>query len=360
MERRDFLRAGTLAGAAPLFIPSEASADPGAPGGLKKIPDERLTAAEMDAFLARLDHGMARVSTQAGALRIPRDPARPLLAADIEDENRGKRHIETSMRSLLLAGSMHDLPLHGQVHPGMQRRLWDGLPEMDAAITGTQDLIAGMSAADRLDLGLRARKDPQFAMRIVEYVDGQAGVAGVSSRRRVHLRHLAGQIAWRMKHQSPSAVIEEYAGKVERIHARGGAFADIQRRMTAALGERAFWDLQERAGVLAATWQDAPPADPGVGTPGGGGAIMVPVDPQQPVPATQPAQPVKKSGTGLMTAGGICLGLGVVVTTVGVAVAVANGGANWIAGAFIITPGAILVIVGIILLAVGAARSSST
>jgi hypothetical protein len=98
-----------------------------------------------------------------------------------------------------------------------------------------------MTPADRLDLKEAIEREPELPMRVIEALDRESEALGISAKRRLHLRTLGTQVAFRMRQQSPSAVIEEYVGKVERMAAFHGGKDAWNRALASAAVNQSLW-----------------------------------------------------------------------------------------------------------------------
>lgn len=352
MERRDFLRVSAAASsAAALWPPSAAEA-------LPSLRDEGTSAAEMDRFLAHLD-GVMRRSREHVFLEPfrPRRDGPPEPAAQVA-ERRQEELFGKALRSLMLVGSFQDLPERGRLHPGMQQRLWEQAPEVDEALQGMLDLLGGMSPAERLDLTQAFREQPDLSMRLCEALDAQAAHAGVSAKRRLHLRRMAMHLTWRMKHQSAATVIEDYVAQLRDATTRDGLGETLQRRVMATLGEEAFWQEQRRLAALALTW------DRGGGVvsqaddsevPGRGGPLPPRTVATFPAPASPPP-PAQPRGRRVLRNGLIVLGVALGAGATGGLLLLVPGG---IYGSLpLFTIGALLLLAGLITVIVGAAMGA--
>lgn len=297
MDRRDFLRLG-LGGAA---LAGCGVAGPNS--GPAAVPLVPWPPPDMDAFFGRLDSNMATIR-DGNPMRDAFDRTllgEPALAApqlrSAEDLTR------KSLRSLLLAGSVGDLPVDARTHPGMVDRLTRGLDEMDEATLGLTAHLEQLDPARRKAIQGRLRADPKLGMSIVEAFDTEASAIGVSLQRRTHLRSIATQVTWRLNAQPLSTFVDESSAKVRSIAERQY--------------ERVLTDIR----------------------------------------AIEPSKvPLEgKSGDKTIRVGGILLGVGAVVGLLGLAVA--SGGA--FAGVFVVTAGALLILGGLIVLIVGAAMKAS-
>jgi hypothetical protein len=178
MDRRDFLRV-SAAGASGVLVLGVSSC-----ASLPKLPPGRspgLDPPDMDSYIARVDSGIETIAQWSPASGFP-DYSGDSAAADAL----GRK----SLRTLYMTAMFADLSESAQRHPGMQTRMWDALPEMDEATAGMEEFLAAQSPEQlrRLQLALRTPQNP--AMQILESLDRQATVCGVSRRRRIQTRVL--------------------------------------------------------------------------------------------------------------------------------------------------------------------------
>ena len=362
MDRRDLLKFGALAGVSGSSCASLLS-NPGS-----------LGAGEMNDFLSALDGALAKVmhGRPFDAL-FPSSP-NPELAARIRH---GEELTRKTLRSLLMIGTVGELPLEQQAHDGVQQRLRGSMGEFDDAMFGMTELLENVSPTDRAAVSKALRDDPELGMRMMGTFDQEAAAMGVSFKQRTKLRALSAQAVSRLK-QSPDAAIAEYTGKVRRIAARHGAHAEFQRRAAASLGSALMW--QQADGVQGATGGPPPtttPADEGRGlvapplpgveaVPAGGGSCITDKN-CSPGHSCQNyrdlgngkwstgqcvANDVKnKTSPGFLTAGGIVLGAGAVGALILVAAQAAPIGLT--VGAILGTIGIVLLVIGLIMLAAG-------
>jgi hypothetical protein len=289
MERRDFLWAGlaTLV-AGGCASENRPVVEPAAP----RARDRALTEAEMREFLDRLDRGMD--SIQRG------NPLGDVLKeAGVSHPKNETQHAEelyrSSLRSLLIVGSLHDLPAPSRSHPEVQKRLVSALPEMDAAVLGMADHLETLSRDDRDGIRSRLREQPELPAKINDALDRHAALLGISTSRTGHLRALTSQVGWRLRAQPFANVTEPFVDHVRAV-------ARIQN--------------QEHLRVLEQT-------------------------------RVEVQAPSSRAGT-VATVGGIILGVGA-VTFAGGALIVSGGS---VVGLFVMTAGAIGIVAGLITLLV--------
>jgi hypothetical protein len=386
MDRRDFLRAGAVAGG---------SMGLGALGcgavleGISAVPVPsvaELAALDMDGFLRNLDTSLGFIRStstldsivtkevQSGARKDPRLQGSEEL-------------VRKTLRSMLLTGSFGDLPEAGRAHPGVQARLWNSLQEMDDAVLGMNKLLTSLTPTERADVTRLMRDDPTAAPRVLDALDDEAVKAGVNEKRRTHLREVGKHACFRMR-QSTNLFIDDYDDKVKKVSVRDSSVESFQRRLMAQMGEQAFWDFHQRQFALAQAWQHVPgiaqAAPPGsappygpvpVGTlpPGGAGAPPAmtgtapgapfpppPVYPM-PTPYVEPDSELDEQGRNrskvrkgniLLGVGGGMLGLGAIAA--GIAAMLVSNPSSQVGGYFVITAAALLGAGGIACLIAGA------
>lgn len=256
MERRDFLKAGVVASGA---VGLGAVGCGAVMEGMSAVPVPSLAelkALDMDGFLARLDTSLGFIqssSTFDGVIsnKVIKDARKDPRFERSEDT------VRKTMRSLLLTGSFGDLPEAGRAHPGMQARLWSSMQEMDEAVLGMNTLMTSLTPTERADISRLMREDPTAAPRILDALDQEGVKAGVTEKRRAHMREVGKHACFRLR-QSTSAFIDEYDDKVKRVAARDSSLEAVQRRLMAQMGEATFWDYHARQVALMQAWQQVP------------------------------------------------------------------------------------------------------
>jgi hypothetical protein len=151
------------------------------------------------------------------------------------------------------------------------------------------DMLASLDPTQRAKVRTTLQEQPDLPMELGEMLDVRAQRVGMSTTRRLQLRKMMAQTAFRLKNGHASSMIDEYVTKVDKLRTtdeRNAAAIDFSSK----LGERAFWRHQH----LVAGDQpgaQAPPAGP----PGQLPAQPPPLAPQPPPP---PAQPVPQVPAG--------------------------------------------------------------
>ena len=287
MDRRNFVKSGATSAASLL------AASAYAPALLLSHPRMVEAPPDMDAYLTRIDDGMARLGRWSSADYLTVRPAASTLK---EADPLGS----AALQSLYIAAMVGDLPIEAQKHPGIQARVLDAMPIMDRATTSMAEFLRSRQPSDLLvvQTGLR---DYGAGPRIIAALDGGAQAIGVSDRRREHTRSIYANVEWRLRNQPPDLIVSEYLEKVDRL-----TEADVRRAATvqglgAQLAEEAFWQAE------------------------------------------------RSTRDRRISRGGKTMGFGLLVFAVGGAI-VAGGS---FAGAFVMTAGAVMMLVGLVMLLVG-------
>jgi hypothetical protein len=330
IDRREVLKLGALAsvsgsGCAALL------ANPGAVGS-----------ASLGGFLGALDEAMKGV---AGGDFFQKHYSGPAPDPELAARARvGEELTKKTMRSLLMVGTLAELPPEQLAHESVQARLRASMGEFDEAMFGMSSLLENLTASDRSAIGKALRDDPDLGMRLMGEVDQEAASFGVSLKQRTKLRAAAAEVTSRLR-TSTDLTVSEYVGKMNKIAARHGALAESQRELATGLATQLLWQGEAAGGTAGEPTPPPPPPQVAPEQPVGSGA-----------PVGQPLEPQKPRFRGsyaVLTAGGIALGLGLVVFGVGYAA----GGAGLLLGAtfgiLLGVAGLICLLVGLILLAAG-------
>lgn len=323
MQRREFLAAsgaGALAaGCGGLFVQS---------------PEEALGLAEMDAFVQRLDAtmlGIERAPSIAHGMLRPDDPI-----VHTPEFAEGDAFTRAGMQSLVLTAAFHDLPAKGQGHPAVQGRMLHSMEGLDSTVAVAGARLRDLTPTERADLKVLLREKPRAAMDAMAAIDREAGRLGVSPKRRLHLREMTHHVATRMRH-SADLFVDETVARMDRVAARHGSDAEMERRLMALIGKDAFEQSQARLVGFRSDWA-------------GQGAIDKPVPWSIRPAGAPPTRP--RPGSGVITAGAWMLGMGVAAGAVGaglLAVGFFPGVFSLTAAAIGITAGLITLLVGLII-----------
>jgi hypothetical protein len=239
--------------------------------------------------------------------------------------------LQRGVRSLYVSGIFLDQPEYARAHAGLQERVTQTLPDMDRSVQDSYALLASLDHEQHAQVREVLRKQPDLGMRVAEVLDARAAEVGISRKRRLQIRTAAVEIGTRMRRQHPTAVVQEYLTKTEKVYERHGK-TDLNREVAARVGEQMFWARVAQV-------------DPGVApqrpTP------MGPTGAEPPAPGGPPSKPVE----GALRASAWMFGIGAASGLGGILLV----DAGVFAGVFAITLGVVLFIAALITLIVGAA-----
>jgi uncharacterized membrane protein YgdD (TMEM256/DUF423 family) len=185
----------------------------------------------MDAYLARVDAGMAHIGRVSVTSQFPKWKG---------DRDAADELFRGSMQSLYLTGMFGDLPVKAQAHPGMQDRMWAAMPTMDRAAEGMTSFLSSRTPQD-LRTVQAALRNPDVGRTIITSIDTHAANIGVSAQRRAQSQVMMGQVEWRLRSQPPALVVREYLDKVEKLSETDVAAEARQRLAIAQLGDEVLW-----------------------------------------------------------------------------------------------------------------------
>jgi hypothetical protein len=268
MERRDFLKLGSAAGVGAAIV---------GPGCLPGMLPKRVSQSEIDRILGQMNTGLDHVSHYDMLEDFSKRTGTPTRLTD--DDRALSR---TTMRALYTSAMFRSMPEEVQMHPAMQEQMFGHLAEMDDAVFGMTDRMASVPHDQRDHVRRRLNADPSLPEKISEGIDTKMGRLKMPLTRRVQMRAIFSQVGWRMQKQSPSAVIDEYVDKVVKATSQVGSHVELERRITAQVGQESYWRYQNH---LALMFTDDPQN-------AGGGA---PPPPQPGPPPTGPMPPPQLS-----------------------------------------------------------------
>lgn len=334
MKRRGFIKTGlvTMAGGA---------SSPFAVGEIIAPVGENISQFEMENFMSEMDTGMDLISRSGGYHLNNLVPQVPT-----EDE---QNYFRASLRSLLLIGNFSDLPIKGQVHPWMQKRLIYSSPEVNYTVSTSLDILRNMSDETREEVRSALIEDPELGDRILESLDLDARSIGVHSARRRQMRVMGKRIIRRLRH-SPEMFIDEYVSKAEKLIAANNPDETSEFLFRSRMGENEYSARRDEAEKAALHWGE-------LGIPDSPIAYNPVVSCQE--VSTPPGEEMdlkKRKGWNL-------LGIGIIVTVVGwLFIAIAGGSelVFWIGVVSGVTIGPILILSAIIVLIVQAVKSKKS
>lgn len=231
MDRRNFLTMSATSAVTLTALPGTVLGAEGPPPGEVEPP----VAVDMEAYVARVDAGMARIAQWSPTADLP----------DFEgDREQADQVVRASLQSLFITGMLGDLAIPQQLDTRMQERVERALPAFDQAVDGMSSFLASRTEED-LRQSAALLRNPGAARGIVDALDAEASLTGVSPARRRQLREMLEHITWRLAHQPPSLLINEYLDKVERAADTDLESEARQRSLAARVGEEVFWRQDE-------------------------------------------------------------------------------------------------------------------
>lgn len=289
MKRRDVIKLGAVVAGAGVGVPGCA-----VPKLLGSLHGEDGAAA----FNAILDEQLGKLEGPGLLHKIVEGRAKKKLSAETsakiaEQDAMFRRMLST----VLITQAFRELPVETQVEPAVQTRMWRHYDQIGSTIFEISDMLASLDAKQRAQVRSTLQEQPDLAMELGEQLDARAARAGMSTTRRLQLRKMMSQTAFRLKSGHASSMIDEYATKVEKLRTtdeRNAAAIDL----TSKLGERAFWRHQQRLAQApgappAPTAGSAPSPPPGPAQPAQPGAPQppAPADPASVPPSATPTVP---------------------------------------------------------------------
>ncbi len=249
MERRGFIKTGLVA------LAGGASA-PLAIGEIIAPPGESINQIEMENFMRAMDESMDLISSSGGYYLKKLLPKAPT-----ENE---QNYFRSSLRSLLLIGNFGDLPVKGQVHPWMQKRMIYSAPEITDTVSNSLDILRNMPDKAKEDIRCALNENPELGDCILESLDLDAKSIGVPSGRRRQMRVMGKRIIRRLSH-SPEMFIDEYVRKAEKLMAANSSDEDLERLVKSQIGEEEYSTRLNEAEIAALRWRELDIPDSPVG-----------------------------------------------------------------------------------------------
>lgn len=231
MDRRNFVAKG--------FVGASGLAAAGPPGFLSAAERGGSALYALDDYVARMDAGLARIGEWSIKSMIPAFEGDP---AELDDLGRD------ALKSLYMTAMFSDLPVESQAQPDVQERMWAIQATMDRAVTGMSAFLERQTADTFARIRSALEADPTAVRGVMDFVDSEAARGGISTERRRQTRAMFEQARWRMGHQPPSLLVNEYLEKVERIDASDIESAAREAWIASKVGEKVFWaQEQERS-----------------------------------------------------------------------------------------------------------------
>jgi hypothetical protein len=286
MKRREFIKSG-------LVMTAVAGATGPSAFGEVFIPtEEHLTQTEMERFIREMDASMDRIAHSGG------DYLKSLTHQTPRESE--QKFFRSSLRSLMLIGSFGELPIKGQVHPWMQKRMMYSAPEVDFSVLNSFDILKNLSGESMEEIRSALTDDPELGGRILDTLDLEARSIGVPSARRRQMKVMGKRIIRRLRH-SPEMLIDEYVKKTEKLLLASNSEEAFERLFKMQVGEAKYTDYSKEAERAALQWKISNIPD----LPVGYGLL---INDQPPEDGENDKPPLK--GLRLLGIGGIVLGTG--------------------------------------------------
>jgi hypothetical protein len=200
--------------------------------------------ADLGARLARLEAGLEEASRSRLIASLAPEAARsraPVVRAkldELEELSRG------AMRCLLVAGTVKSLSRDELDDARVSAMLDRVSPEMDEVVGKLTATMANLPDDQRGALQEELRKRPELPMTLAGKLDGRAGAYAVPTGARANLRAAAVDGSFRLRHQPPGILIDEYLAKVERVTAIRAPEATAQRQLAGRVMNETVWRSQ--------------------------------------------------------------------------------------------------------------------
>ncbi len=252
MKRREFVKSGLV------LTMAAGAAGHSAFGEIIAPTEENLSQTEMGRFIKELDISMDRISHSGG------DYIKG-LTSQIPSEGEEKI-FRSSLRSLMLVGSFGDLPIKGQVHPEMQKRMMYSASEVNSSVNNSLEILKNMSDESKEEIRSALTEDRNLGRQILDTLDLEARSIGVHSARRRQMKVMGRRIIRRMR-QSPEMLIDEYVTKTEKLLLASNSDEAFDKLFKMQVGETRYSTCLKEAESAALQWEksNTPDMDLGYG-----------------------------------------------------------------------------------------------
>jgi hypothetical protein len=336
MDRRKFVRNSTGGLAFGASNPIEL--------GKLIIPNwDNISMEEMNSFISQEDKVLDLIANSPGGGQYLQSLIGQPIKEDFGELFKG------SMKSLLISGNFGSLSTDAQVHPVIQKRIWDHAVDVEKDIDGLMHELQSLTDEDQVDIKKALNEDPELGEMVLETLVSEAKAVGASKRRIRRLKRIGKRQLKKIKH-SPGSMIEECTKKYEKLMSRFDSPEEMKKYMIANMGEKAFNKKLEEAEKGIQHWQEMGIDE----TIAGGDKHLYKVlsnynNSNSGIKDDGPPKGLKLLGIGaIITASGWLL---IAITTEGIL-----GGLGIVAG---VTVGPILIVIALIMLLVHAIRNSS-
>ncbi len=326
MKRREFIKSGLV-----LTVAAGATG-PKAFGEVLAPAEDNVNQVEMERFIKELDISMDRISHSGG------EHIRNLISQSSDESE--EKIFRANLRSLMLVGSFGDLPIKGQVHPWMQKRMMHSAAEVEFSVNNSFSMLKNVSDESKEDVRSALTEDPALGRRILDTLDLEAQSIGVPSARRRQMKAMGRRIMRRLRH-SPEMFIDEYVHKSEKLLLASNSDEALEKLFRMQVGEARYASCLKEAESAALQWENLNIPDVTVGY---GLILDEQENDEEPKEISQP-RPIR----GLRL-----LGIGLITTAVGLLLLAVVPGVFWPGVILGITIGPFLILLALIIIIVSA------
>lgn len=146
-----------------------------------------------------------------------------------ESHQKRDAFVRQAFSSLLLVGSLHDIPEAARSHPAIQERLLRAAPVLDNSLFKAATLVESVPAAQRKEIQRFLQKEERQVKAMRSLMLDYGVQAGVAKSRLIHADRLMDHIQWRMQKQNPSLLLDTHVAKVDRVAASLGISVEQRR-----------------------------------------------------------------------------------------------------------------------------------
>jgi len=285
MKRRDVVKLGAVAAGAGLGVPG---------CSVPKLIGQLHGTDGAAAFNAMLDEQLGKLEKPGLLHRMVESRTKKQLTEAQRERIAEKDALFRRMLgTVMITQAFRELPEETRSEAAVQERMFRHWDQIGSTVFEISDMLAALEPKERAQVKSQLEKHPDMPMELGEMLDARSQQAGLSTTRRLQLRKMMSQTAFRLKNGHASSLIDEYVAKVDKLRTtdeRNAAAIELATK----LGERGFWRRQQQLaadppGATPTTPAQAPPAPPPPSPPPAPPVGTAPAQPQ--VPQAPPAQP---------------------------------------------------------------------
>jgi hypothetical protein len=176
-------------------------------------------ALDANAIVARIDADVAAIA-EGAPLRAVLAEIAPGAKIDLAAYGEAEELYRQSLRAIARAGGWAQLSEEERAHPEVERRARASARELERELAGITRHLETLPRSEREAIDKRLEDDPELPARMNDALDRHAKVAGVTLERRAALRSINAHVATRLRAQPMSGFIDEHATKLRNIALR--------------------------------------------------------------------------------------------------------------------------------------------